>query len=254
MGKVLKILKSIITWTLVVISIGVMIFTVVSVTTFDKADRDIFGYKAFIVLSDSMSKTDFDAGDLILVKETDPATLQVGDIIAYTSTNTENYGDTVTHKIREITTDANGQPGFITYGTTTEENDANVVTYEYILGKYEKCIPNIGTFFQFLKTTPGYICCIFIPFMILIGIQAMNTVSLFRKYKKEQQEELEKEREAIAKERAESQKMMEELLKLRDQLGVANHGVNGGNAGTHITDSEGHRDMTDESNESRGGI
>ena len=49
MGKVLKILKSIITWTLVVISIGVMIFTVVSVTTFDKADRDIFGYKAFIV-------------------------------------------------------------------------------------------------------------------------------------------------------------------------------------------------------------
>lgn len=69
-----------------------------------------------------MSATDFDAGDLVLVKEVDPATLQAGDIIAYQSTNTENYGEVVTHKIRELTTDANGNPGFITYGTTTNQN------------------------------------------------------------------------------------------------------------------------------------
>ena len=35
-------------------------------------DRSLFGYKAFIVLSDSMKATDFDAGDLVLVKEVDP--------------------------------------------------------------------------------------------------------------------------------------------------------------------------------------
>ena len=59
MKKILKILKNIVTWGLVIVSIGVMIFTIISVTTFDRADRDLFGYKAFIVLSDSMSKTDF---------------------------------------------------------------------------------------------------------------------------------------------------------------------------------------------------
>ena len=232
MRKLFTVLKNIITWMVVVASIGMMIFTIVSVTTFDRTDRDLFGYKAFIVLSDSMSKTDFDAGDLVLVKETDPNTLEVGNIIAFTSTNAENYGETVTHKIKEITVDVNGNPGFVTYGTTTDTNDEQIVTYEYVLGKYEKSIPKIGTFFMFLKTTPGYICCIFIPFMGLILLQAINSIVLFRKYKREQQEELQAERDAIVKERAESQKMMAELLKLREELGANNNGVNSSNADT----------------------
>ena len=51
------------------------VFTIVSASTFDRSDRSLFGYKAFIVLSDSMAKTDFSAGDLVLVKEVDPDTL-----------------------------------------------------------------------------------------------------------------------------------------------------------------------------------
>ena len=97
-------------WLMVVLAVCMMVFTIVSVNTFDRSDRNIFGFKAFIVLSDSMSKTDFDAGDLVLVKEVDPSTLQDGDIISYTSQNTSNYGETVTHKISKLTTDANGEP------------------------------------------------------------------------------------------------------------------------------------------------
>ena len=48
----------------------------------DRNDRALFGYKMYIVRSDSMSATDFKAGDLILVRSVDPATLQEGDIIA----------------------------------------------------------------------------------------------------------------------------------------------------------------------------
>ena len=55
-----------------------MVFTIVSVTTFDRNDRALFGYKMYIVRSDSMSATDFKAGDLILVRSVDPATLQEG--------------------------------------------------------------------------------------------------------------------------------------------------------------------------------
>ena len=110
MKKVFHIIKNIFVWLVVALAVCMMIFTVVSVNTFGRTDRSIFGYKAFIVLSDSMSKTDFNAGDLVLVKEVDPATLKAGDIISYQSTNTENYGEVVTHKIRELTTDAEG-PG-----------------------------------------------------------------------------------------------------------------------------------------------
>lgn len=195
-----------------------MIFTVVSVNTFDRSDRSLFGFKAFIVLSDSMSKTDFDAGDLVLVKGVDPSTLKEGGIIAYTSQNTSNYGETVTHKIRKLTTDASSEPGFITYGTTTDTDDETVVTYPYVLGKYKTNIPKVGRFFMFLKTTPGYIVCILIPFLLLILIQGLNCIKLFRLYKLEQMAEMKEERAKIEEERAESQKMMAELLELKAQL------------------------------------
>ena len=82
--KALKVIRSVAVWLMILLAACMMIFTIVSVSTFDRADRSLFGYKAFIVLSDSMSKTDFDDGDLVLVKEVDPITLQEGDIIAYT--------------------------------------------------------------------------------------------------------------------------------------------------------------------------
>lgn len=134
------------------------------------------------------------------------------------SQNAESFGETITHKVRSLTTDANGNPGFITYGTTTDTDDATIVTYPYVLGRYEKVIPNIGTFFTFLKTTQGYFVCIFIPFMLLILYQGLNTIRLFRRYKREQLQEMESERAKIEAERVESAKMMEELMALKEEL------------------------------------
>lgn len=229
MKKALHILKTIAVWLIVALAVCMMVFTVVSVNTFDRIDRSIFGFKAFIVLSDSMSATDFDAGDLVLVKEVDPSTLKEGDIISYQSTNTENYGEVVTHKIRELTTDAEGHPGFITYGTTTDTNDEAIVTYSFILGKYQTKLPGVGQFFQFLKTPPGYIVCIFLPFLLLILVQGLNSIRLFKRYKKEQLAELEAqreqeraelaaERERLEAERQQSQQMIAELLQLKKEL------------------------------------
>lgn len=218
MKKFLNLVKNIFTLLVVVLAVCMMIFTIVSVNTFDRNDRSIFGYKAFIVRSDSMSKTDFNAGDLILSKEVDPSTLQAGDIISYQSTNPENYGEVVTHKIRALTQDAEGNPGFITYGTTTDTDDENIVTYSFILGKYQMKLAGVGKFFQFLKTTPGYIVCIFLPFLILILMQGINSIRLFRKYKQEQQAELQAEKDKIEADRAETQKMMAELLAMKAKM------------------------------------
>ena len=239
MKKVLNLVKNIFVWLMVALAVCMMIFTVVSVNTFDRSDRSLFGLKMFIVLSDSMSKTDFDAGDLVLVKEVDSSTLKEGDIIAYTSQNTSNYGETVTHKIRRLTTDASGEPGFITYGTTTDTDDETVVTYPYVLGKYKTSIPKVGKFFMFLKTTPGYIVCILIPFLLLILIQGLNCIKLFRRYKLEQMAEMKEERAKIEEERAESQKMMAELLALKAQLAEKENQNNDGEMNTAENGTDG---------------
>ena len=166
-----------------------------------------------------MSKTDFDAGDLVLVKEeNDYSSLKEGDIIAYISQNEESYGEVITHKIRSITTDNNGQVGFITYGTTTDTNDETIVTYPYIIGKYKTSIPKVGLFFNFLKTTKGYITCILIPFLILILLEGINAINLYSKYRKQQRRELEKERLKIKRQEEKSKAMEKELIELRNKL------------------------------------
>ena len=218
MKKAWNIIRTIIVWAIVVFSLGMMAFTIISVTTFDRADRSVFGYSAFIVLSDSMKATDFDAGDLVIIKQTDPSTLKEGDIISFQSPGESNYGEIVTHKIREVTTDDEGNPGFITYGTTTDSNDQGIVTYNLVIGKYQGHIPKVGTFFNFLKSVPGYFICIFTPFFILILVQARNSIKLFRKYKKEQMEEIQAEKKSLEEERVKSQEMMEQLMQMQQAM------------------------------------
>lgn len=218
MKKALNIIKTTFAWLMVLLAVTMMIFTVISCTTFNRNDRSLFGYKMYIVNSDSMAATDFNAGALIFVKEVDPSTLKEGDIITFMSQDTDSFGETITHKIRKLTTDAEGNPGFITYGTTTDTDDETIVTYPYVLGQYQSHIAGLGIFFNFLKTTPGYFVCIFTPFMLIIIYEGVKFFNLFRRYKKEQMEQMQAERDKIEAEKLENAKMLEELKALKAQL------------------------------------
>ena len=222
--KVLNIIKNVLVWAIVAFAVGMMIFTVISVNAFDQNSRSLFGFKFFVVRTDSMAATDFDAGDIVVIKETDPRTLVEGDIIAYLSQNSQSYGETVTHKIRTLTRAANGDPGFVTYGTTTGVDDEIIVTYPYVLGKYVKKLPGVGAFFLFLKQPQGYFLCIFTPFLLLILYQGLNVIKLFRRYRAEQMEEMEEERKKIEEERQQNADMMRELLELKAQLAQQKQG------------------------------
>lgn len=217
----LSVVKTVFTILIVLISVGMMVFTIVSVRTFNRTDRSLFGYGVYIVLSDSMSATDFSAGDLVFTQTVDPATLREGDIIAFISSNEESYGSVVTHKIRSVTRDSGGGLGFVTYGTTTGTDDAEIVSSMNVLGKYRFSLPKVGSFFNFMRTVPGYIVCILTPFLILIVMNAVDAIRLFRAYKREQLEELEREREALRREREQSEQMMRELLALKASMSNA---------------------------------
>ena len=218
MKKVWNIASKILLWLVILVTVLVMLFTIFASRTVGRQDRDIFGYRAYIVLSNSMSKTDFDAGDLVFSEKVDPTTLKEGDVISFISENSHNKGQVVTHKIRSRTVDAEGNSGFVTYGTTTGVDDAVIVTFPFVLGQYEFHLDRVGTFFNFLKTPQGYIVCIFVPFMLLILYQGINCIRLFRRYKKEQNEEIMAEKAKIEAEREEANKMMAELLALKAQI------------------------------------
>ena len=226
--KILNIALKVVTWLLVAFTVFMMIFTVVTVTTVDRNDRSIFGVKFYIVQTDSMSLSEnnkdmdvhFNAGDIVIIKNVDdPRALQAGDIIAFMSTNSVSYGETVTHMIREVKrTDDGKLLGYVTYGTNTGTDDEALVEPEYVLGAYSGKLPGVGNFFAFVKSTPGYIVCILVPFLLLILYNGVNVIRLFRKYKREQMEAMQAEKDKLEAERAENQRMMQELLALKAQL------------------------------------
>lgn len=214
MKKALKKIKDVFVGILSTVAILVAVLTVFSVLTFNRTDRNLFGFKFYICLSDSMKATDFAAGDLVVSKAVDVSTLKEGDVISFVSTDRNSNGQVITHKIREVRPNGNLFQ-FITYGTTTGDNDATPVEGYNVLGKYVFSVPKVGSFFNFVKTTPGYICCIFVPFMFLIIVQIVNTIQIFRAYKKEEQDQLKAEKEEFEKQKlAELEKLKAEKEKL----------------------------------------
>lgn len=212
MKKILSIIWDCLVWLLVIFAACMTVFTVVSLRTVDAQHRSIFGYKAFIVQSDSMAATDFDAGDVIFVKEVDPSTLREGDIIAYISRSPHNSGNTVTHKIRSLVQNESGDPGFVTYGTTTGADDEQIVTYSDVLGKYTGRVEDIGVFFVFMRTPKGYVSIILIPFILLILYSLFNCLRLFGQARKEHEEA----REAVLlEEQQKNEDMRQELSELK---------------------------------------
>ena len=226
--KIFIIALTVVTWLLVAFTVFMMIFTIVTVTTVDRNDRSIFGVKFYIVPTDSMSLSEnnkdmdvhFNAGDIVIIKNVDdPRALQAGDVIAFMSTNSVSYGETVTHMIREVKKTDDGKVlGYVTYGTNTGTDDEALVEPEYVLGAYSGKLPGVGNFFAFVKSTPGYIVCILVPFLLLILYNGVNVIRLFRKYKREQMADMQAEKEKLEAERAENQRMMQELLALKAQL------------------------------------
>ena len=232
--------KDIVIWTFFAFTILIMIFTIISSIFFNNKkgeDKSLFGITFNIVLTDSM-KDDirkggegegaFASGDLIIgTRVDDPSELKVGDIITFVSNNDVStpedkatygsVGATVSHEIYDIKI-VDGEYKFYTFGTTTGNHDEAVVDFEFIRSKYSFTMPLLGHFFQFVKTTPGYIVCILVPFILIIALQIANVVKAFRRYKGEQLSEMKEERLKLEEDKQKNAQMMEELLALKAEL------------------------------------
>ena len=181
---------------LVAAAVGMMIFALFTVAAVNRNNRSLLGYRFYIVQSDSMSRPEedsdpqifFNAGDLVAVKKVkDPHALQPGDVICFVSTNEVSYGETVTHMIRRVETREDGQVlGYVTYGIRTNRDDEALVTPENVLGRYAFRLPKAGMFFAFLKSVPGYLLCVLLPFLLLMVYHGAKLIRLLRQHRQEQ--------------------------------------------------------------------
>lgn len=214
--KALKITGNVLTGIVAVLVVVMTVLTVFSMVFNRDGTASVFGAQAYVVQSDSMTP-EFAAGDVIFSEEVNPEELVAGDIITFISRDSASYGQTITHCIREVTTH-NGELAFITYGIATGVDDGTPAAASDVLGRYTFRIAGLGSFFEFLKSVPGYIVCILLPFLVIIGLQVANIVSAVRAARAEKAA-------AAAAERSRVEALEEELARLRAQVGGASVGA-----------------------------
>lgn len=214
--KALKITGNVLTVAVAILVVIMTVLTVFSMVFNRDGTASVFGAQAYVVQSDSMTP-EFAAGDVIFSKEVNPEELVAGDIITFISRDSASYGQTITHCIREVTTH-NGELAFITYGIATGVDDGTPAAASDVLGRYAFRIAGLGSFFEFLKSVPGYIVCILLPFLVIIGLQIANIVSAVRAARAEKAA-------AAAAERSRVEALEEEVARLRAQVGGASVGA-----------------------------
>lgn len=131
-----------------------------SYTSPDKVP-DFLGYKPFIVLSGSMEPSIM-TGDMVFVKETDPDSLKVGDVIAYKSGRA-----VVTHRIVEVKSE-NGETRYVTQGDANNAADQSLVKPADVEGIYQRRVAGAGNLAMFMQTTTGMILFVVCPLVLFV--------------------------------------------------------------------------------------
>ncbi len=143
---------------------------------------NVFGYKPFIVLSNSM-ETKIHKGDLVLTKMVNPKTLKKEDVIAFR--DAENT--VTTHRIIDIV-EEDGEKYFITKGDNNSAQDKNLVEFSDVEGLYIARFPSIGSIMNSLAE-PTTIIIVFLGITLIFVIGF--SISTKKERERERQEFLE---------------------------------------------------------------
>lgn len=132
-----------------------------------KKPPSVFGVTPLVVMSGSMSgdaEDHIEVGDLIFSSKTEPAKLQVGDVISFMESETT----VVTHRIIEVGKTEDGKIQWITKGDANNAEDKKPVTEDQLVGVYKMRIPKAGDFAMFMQTSLGMIIFVGIPLFAFI--------------------------------------------------------------------------------------
>jgi len=164
--------------------------------TMSANNKDIFGYRIFVVATGSMKGT-INEGDLIVTKKVATDTLKIKDIITFISIEESIYGKVNTHRIFGIDKSA-----FITKGDANSEKDDTPVTADRIIGKVIYHSAFLGFILKTLSKSLNMLLFIFLPI-------AFMAITDFRRAKNKAKKALKEERDKDACDQTENSKNLD---------------------------------------------
>ena len=136
-------------------------------------NNSILGYRVFSVASGSMVPV-YNVNDVILVKDVDVNRLKVGDDIVYVGNRGGLEGLVVSHRIIKIDEIDGKTQRIFTQGLNAEGTDPSIGPNQ-VLGKVVEVVPFITPVNHILKNMYGFFFLIFIPLVLIICLEILET-------------------------------------------------------------------------------
>ena len=160
-----------------------IILTFFVVMKFMGGNQTVLGYNVYYVMTGSM-EPQYSPGDILLGKQVNADTLQVGDVITYLGNSGEIDGKMITHQIIEIQEEQNGRR-FVTKGTANNLADPPVGA-DQIHSKIMFKIPLLGKLFALANTKWGFFAVFVLPLAWLVVSEVISLVKLCKNDEKEE--------------------------------------------------------------------
>lgn len=179
--KKVKIAKKVIDVIIIILLYNIILVFISCLNKID--DFSLFGYKAYIITTDSM-KPSINVEDVSIVMKTKEDKIETGDVITF------KQGDKViTHRITNIE-EQDGKKLYTTKGDNNNIEDNDKIEYSQIEGKNVLTIPKLGYLINALENQVVFL------FIVLILL-----ILLFFKIKKEEKKEHRREKKKIEQEK-----------------------------------------------------
>lgn len=139
-------------------------------------------FDTFVIVSPSMVPTIM-INDAIIIKRVDNDQYNVGDIITFSSSDSNYRGFPITHRIVNKTVLSNGESLYTTKGDNNNLNDKMPVQTDDIYGKLLLKIPKFGYIKNFLSKPSNYFIGLLIPTLLIFIYEISRIVSVFSREK-----------------------------------------------------------------------
>lgn len=152
-----------------VISVIICVSVVTQVMTNGYAQ--IGGISLFRIVTGSM-EPEIPVGSIIVCQETDIEQIQVNDIVCFRSLSSIIKGETVTHRVIDITQNSEGELLLVTRGDANLSADTEYVTRSNLIGKvnyYSKETNIMASFVNILTDRVGFLILILMPTLLIAG-------------------------------------------------------------------------------------
>lgn len=139
-------------------------------------------FNGYVVVSQSMVPT-ININDAIVVKREKDKDYFIGDIISFFSTEYDEKGMVITHRIVDKQVIDSNLSNYTTKGDNNALPDRRSVSSKSVYGKVLFIIPKLGYVQQFLSIPKNFILCILIPSFGILVYDCLRIIFAFQKSK-----------------------------------------------------------------------